>query len=233
MALPIVDTPRYELTLPSTDVKVEYRPFLVKEEKLLLIAQETGDETSVINAVKNIVQACILNETIDVSTMALFDLEYIFLNLRAKSIGETAQLKVKCPDDEKEIVEKEINIDKIEVDKPKDHTNKIEFEPGYGVVMKYPTINTFQNVPESTTALSFKLVQDSIQTIYKGDDVYDRNNISDEELEEFVNNMTQAQFTKIQTFFDTMPRVRHKIKYQNPKTGKEFEMNLTGTSDFF
>ena len=99
--------------------------------------------------------------------------------------------------------------------------------------MNYPTINTFQNVPESTTALSFKLVQDSIQTIYKGDEVFDRNNISDEELEEFVNNMTQAQFTKIQTFFDTMPRVRHNIKYQNPKTGKEFEMNLTGTSDFF
>lgn len=232
MALPLNEVPKYTCDLPSTGQSITYRPFLVKEQKVMLMAMESEDENEISQAVIDTMQSCMVSE-IDIKSLPIFDFEYLYLKVRAKSVGETVKLRIKCPDDEKEIVEKEINIDKIEVDMPKDHTNKIEFEPGYGVIMNYPTINTFQNVPESTTALSFKLVQDSIQTIYKGDEVYDRNNISDKELEEFVNNMTQAQFTKVQTFFDTMPRVRHNIKYQNPKTGKEFEMNLTGTSDFF
>ena len=232
MALPLNEVPKYTCDLPSTGQSITYRPFLVKEQKVMLMAMESEDENEISQAVIDTMQSCMVSE-IDIKSLPIFDFEYLYLKVRAKSVGETVKLRIKCPDDEKEIVEKEINIDKIEVDMPKDHTNKIEFEPGYGVIMNYPTINTFQNVPESTTALSFKLVQDSIQTIYKGDEVYDRNNISDKELEEFVNNMTQAQFTKVQTFFDTMPRVRHNIKYQNPKTGKDFEMNLTGTSDFF
>ena len=232
MALPLNEVPNYTCKLPSTGQTITYRPFLVKEQKVMLMAMESENDKEIGQAVTDTMQSCIVSD-IDIAKLPIYDFEYLYLKVRAKSVGETVKLRIKCPDDEKEIVEKEVNIDKIEVDIPKDHTNKIEFESNYGVVMKYPTINTFQNVPESTTALSFKLVQDSIQTIYKGDEVYDRNNISDEELEEFVNNMTQQQFNKIQTFFDTMPRVRHKIKYQNPKTGKEFEMNLTGTSDFF
>ena len=232
MALPLNEVPKYTCDLPSTGQSITYRPFLVKEQKVMLMAMESEDENEISQAVIDTMQSCMVSE-IDIKSLPIFDFEYLYLKVRAKSVGETVKLRIKCPDDEKEIVEQEVNIDKIEVDMPKDHTNKIEFEPGYGVIMNYPTINTFQNVPESTTALSFKLVQDSIQTIYKGDEVYDRNNISDKELEEFVNNMTQAQFTKVQTFFDTMPRVRHNIKYQNPKTGKDFEMNLTGTSDFF
>ena len=232
MALPLNEVPKYTCKLPSTGQTITYRPFLVKEQKVMLMAMESENDKEIGQAVTDTMQSCIVSD-IDIAKLPIYDFEYLYLKVRAKSVGETVKLRIKCPDDEKEIVEKEVNIDKIEVDIPKDHTNKIEFESNYGVVMKYPTINTFQNVPESTTALSFKLVQDSIQTIYKGDEVYDRNNISNEELEEFVNNMTQQQFNKIQTFFDTMPRVRHNIKYQNPKTGKEFEMNLTGTSDFF
>ena len=232
MALPLNEVPNYTCKLPSTGQTITYRPFLVKEQKVMLMAMESENDKEIGQAVTDTMQSCIVSD-LDIAKVPIYDFEYLYLKVRAKSVGETVKLRIKCPDDEKEIVEKEINIDKIEVDMPKDHTNKIEFEPGYGVIMNYPTINTFQNVPESTTALSFKLVQDSIQTIYKGDEVYDRNNISDKELEEFVNNMTQAQFTKVQTFFDTMPRVRHNIKYQNPKTGKDFEMNLTGTSDFF
>ena len=138
MSLPKVNTPEYTLELPSTDEEILYRPFLVKEEKLLLIAQETGDETSMINAVKSIVQTCILNENLDVSTMALFDLEYIFLNLRAKSVGETAKLKVKCPDDEKTMVEIEVFLPDIKVVVGEGHTNKIELTKDMLLEMTYP-----------------------------------------------------------------------------------------------
>ena len=232
MALPLNEVPKYTCSLPSTGQSITYRPFLVKEQKVMLMAMESEDENEISQAVIDTMQSCMVSE-IDIKSLPIFDFEYLYLKVRAKSVGETVKLRIKCPDDEKEIVVKEVNLDELQVDKPKDHTNKIEFEPGYGVIMRYPTADSFKNYPESSTALSYKLAQDSIQTIYKGDEVYDRNNISDEELEEFVNNMTQVQFTKLQAFFDTMPRVRHTIKYQNPKTGKDFEMKLTGTSDFF
>ena len=232
MALPLNEVPNYNCELPSTGQTVTYRPFLVKEQKVMLMAMESEDDNEISQAVTDTMQSCMVSK-VDIKSLPIFDFEYLYLKVRAKSVGETVKLRIKCPDDEKEIVEKEVNLDELQVDKPKNHTNKIEFDPNYGVIMRYPTVDSFKNFPESTTALSYKLAQDSIQSIYKGGEVYDRNNISEEDMTEFVNNLTQAQFSKIQAFFDTMPRVRHTIKYQNPKTGKDFEMKLTGTSDFF
>ena len=232
MALPLNEVPNYNCELPSTGQTVTYRPFLVKEQKVMLMAMESEDDNEISQAVTDTMQSCMVSK-VDIKSLPIFDFEYLYLKVRAKSVGETVKLRIKCPDDEKEIVEKEVNLDELQVDKPKDHTNKIEFDTNYGVIMRYPTVDSFKNFPESTTALSYKLAQDSIQSIYKGGEVYDRNNISEEDMTEFVNNLTQAQFSKIQAFFDTMPRVRHTIKYQNPKTGKDFEIKLTGTSDFF
>ena len=232
MALPINEVPKYTTKLPSTGETITYRPFLVKEQKIMLTAIESENDDEIASAVNETLQSCLLNTKIDVRELPIFDFEYLFLKIRAKSVGEVVKLRFRCPDDEKQIVDYELNLEDVKIDRPEGHTNKIEFEKGYGVIMRYPTIEVFKKY-DKMAELSYKIVKESIATIYKGDDVYDKNNISSEELEEFINNLTQSQFNKLQTFFETMPRVRHNIKYQNPKTGKEFEMNLTGTSDFF
>lgn len=230
MALPINEVPRYTTKLPSTGQNITYRPFLVKEEKVMLMAIEGNNETEIAQAITDTLQACIPD--VDVSTLPIFDFEYLFLKVRAKSVGEIVKLRLKCPDDEKEIVEKEINLEDVQIDRPKDHTNQIEFEKGYGVILEYPTISSFSNV-DTNAELSFRLLRDSIKTIYKGDEVYDRNNISEKELDDYVNSLTQKQYKQLQTFFETMPRIRHKIDYENPKSGKKFTLTLNGTNDFF
>ena len=228
MALPINEVPKYTLKLPSTDQTITYRPFLVKEEKVLLMAIESDNEDEIAQAVNDTVQSCVSTD-IDVSSLPIFDFEYLYLKIRAKSVGEIVKLKLKCPDDEKQVVDYDLNLDDVKVIK---HENKVEFEPGYGVVLSYPTIKSF-NGSFSSTELSFKMLKDCIQTIYKGDDVYDRNNITEEELEEYVNSLTQKQFKQLTSFFNTMPRVKHTITYNNPKSGKEFKLTLNGANDFF
>ena len=238
MSLPKVNAPEYTLELPSTDEEILYRPFLVKEEKLLLIAQETGDETSVINAVKNIVQACILNETIDVSTMALFDLEYIFLNLRAKSIGETAQLKVKCPDDEKTMVDVEVFLPDVKVVVGEGHTNKIELTKDMLLEMTYPRFDLVTQMKKlygdlTDIEMSFHMMADCMAVLYHGDEEYDMMDHSHQEKLDFLDGLTQDQFMKMQQFFDTSPKLSHEIEIQNPKTKKKSKLKLEGMQAFF
>ena len=232
MALPINEVPKYTTKLPSTGENITYRPFLVKEQKVMLTAIESENDDEIASAVNETLQSCLLNTKIDVRELPIFDFEYLFLKIRAKSVGEVVKLRFRCPDDEKQIVDYELNLEDVKIDRPEGHTNKIEFEKGYGVIMRYPTIEAFKKY-DKMAELSYKIVKESIATIYKGDDVYDRNNISDEEIEEFVDNLTQKQFEQLQTFYDTMPRIRHKVTYTNPKSGKEFSTVLTGTADFF
>ena len=232
MQLPKNVTPTYTCELPSTKQAVKYRPFLVREEKILLIALESEDDREIQNAVEQVIQNCILDSNINVGELPIFDFEYLFLKIRGKAVGEVVNLKVKCPDDEKEVVDVSLNLEEIKVDYNDKHKKEVDFGDGYGVIMRYPTIKTFNN-KVSATQLSFDLITECIQSIYNGDDVFDRNNIDRKELEEWVNNLTQPQFTKMSEFFSTMPSMKHTLKYKNPKSGKEFEMHLNGIRDFF
>ena len=232
MKLPLNVTPTYTCELPSTKKQVKYRPFLVREEKILLIALETEDDKTIQDAVVQVIQNCILNKDIDVSILPIFDFEYLFLKVRGKAVGEVVNLKLKCPDDEKELVDVPLDLDKVQVKYDDKHKSNIEFEKGYGVVMRYPTIGSFTN-KSTTTDLTFGLVATCIESIYKGEEVFDRNNIEQGELDEWVNSLTQDQFTKMGQFFATMPKITHTLKYKNPKSGKEFEMKLSGIKDFF
>lgn len=232
MKLPLNVTPTYTCELPSTKQTVNYRPFLVREEKVLLIALESDDDSTIQQAVIQVIQSCVLNKDIDVAKLPIFDFEFLFLKIRGKSVGEVINLKLKCPDDQKQVVEVPFDVDKVKVTYNDKHTKNIEFEKGYGVTMRYPTIQTFSS-KVTPTQLSFDLTTECIETIYKGEDVFDRNNIERNELDEWVNNLTQSQFTKIADFFATMPTLEHTLTYKNPKSGKEFEMQLKGIRDFF
>ena len=231
MALPINEVPRYSTKLPSNDLLVNYRPFLVKEEKVMLMALESDNDEEIRQAVIDTVQSCTYGD-VDVSKLPIFDFEQLYLKIRGKSVGEVIKLKLKCPDDDKQVVDYELNLEDVKIDTTKKPNNKIEFEKGYGVILDYPTIKSYTGT-KSETENNFSLLKDSIKTIYKGDDVYDRNNITEEELDEYVNSLTQKQYQKLIEFFTTMPKIRHRIEYENPKSGKKFALTFNGASDFF
>ena len=230
MSIPFLKTPEYELTL-SNNVKVKYRPFLIKEEKLLLMATESGDEEEIVNAFVTVVQKCTLND-IDVTKLPVYDFEYLWLNIRAKSVGEVIQMKLKCPDDENVLVDYDLNVDDVKPDLNKKVDPKIEFEKGYGVIMRVPTIIELVN-KKNFIELSFELVRDCIAQIYKQDEVFEAVDVTKEQLTEFVENLTSNQFKKIKKYFDELPMVSHLIKYKNPKSGKEHTLLLQGAADFF
>lgn len=230
MSIPFLKTPEYELTL-SNNVKVKYRPFLIKEEKLLLMATESGDEEEIVNAFVTVVQKCTLND-IDVTKLPVYDFEYLWLNIRAKSVGEVIQMKLKCPDDENVLVDYDLNVDDVKPDLNKKVDPKIEFEKGYGVIMRVPTIIELVN-KKNFIELSFELVRDCIAQIYKQDEVFEAVDVTKEQLTEFVENLTSNQFKKIKKYFDELPIVSHLIKYKNPKSGKEHTLLLQGAADFF
>ena len=236
MALPKLNTPTYELEVPSTDEKIKYRPFLVKEEKILLMAMESKDNAQIINAVKDIVQSCTF-EKVDVSTMPMFDMEYIFLNIRAKSVGEISKLKVLCPDDKKTYASVELDLTKVEVQVGDDHSNKIELTDDMGIIMTYPTIDSFLESGIETVNASNMLdvVGSCVLQIYeqKGEKVYQAKDQTKKELTEFIESMNSGQFKKLQSFFDTMPKLTHTIQVKNPKTKKTSDVKLTGLNDFF
>jgi len=236
MALPRLDVPTYELTIPSTDDKIKYRPFLVKEEKILLIAMESGETKDMLQAVKDIVDECTFNQ-LNLGTMPMFDIEYIFLNIRAKSVGEVSKLKVLCQDDMKTYANVEIDLSEIEVQVEEGHTNKIELTDEMGVIMKYPTIDSFSvnNITDITTDNMLEVIATCIAQIYdkKGEEVYDSKDSTQKELIEFVEQLNTKQFQDMQKFFDTMPALKHTITVKNPKTKKESKVTLTGLSDFF
>tara|TARA_R110001592_G_scaffold9755_1_gene51582 strand:+ start:730 stop:1443 length:714 start_codon:yes stop_codon:yes gene_type:complete len=236
MALPRLDVPTYELTIPSTDDKIKYRPFLVKEEKILLIAMESGETKAMLQSVKDIVDECTFNQ-LNLGNMPMFDIEYIFLNIRAKSVGEISKLKVLCQDDMKTYANVEIDLSEIQVQVSDEHTNKIELTDEMGVIMKYPTIDSFNvnNIADITTDNMLEVIAACIAQIYdkKGEEVYDSKDSTQKELIEFVEQLNTKQFQDMQKFFDTMPALKHTITVKNPKTKKESKVTLTGLSDFF
>ena len=236
MALPKLTTPTYELEIPSTDEKISYRPFLVKEEKILLMAMESGKNEDIIQAVKDIVSECTFNK-IDLGSMPMFDVEYIFLNIRAKSVGEVSKLKLLCPDDKKTYVDTEVNLTEVQVQVDEEHTNKIELTDDMGMIMTYPTIDSFtesgiQNINASNM---IDVISSCILQIYenKGEKVYQAKDQTKKELIEFVEQLNTQQFKELQKFFDTMPKLKHTVKVKNPKTKKSSDIVLTGLNDFF
>ena len=236
MALPKLNTPTYELEVPSTDEKIKYRPFLVKEEKILLMAMESKDNAQIINAVKDIVSSCTF-EKLNVATMPMFDMEFIFLNIRAKSVGEVSKLKILCPDDKKTYASVELDLTKVEVQVGDDHSNKIELTDDMGMIMTYPTIDSFlESGIETVNANNMlDIIGSCVLQIYeqKGEKVYQAKDQTKKELTEFIESMNSGQFKKLQSFFDTMPKLKHTIKVKNPKTKKSSDVTLTGLNDFF
>ena len=236
MALPKLNTPTYELEVPSTDEKIKYRPFLVKEEKILLMAMESKDNAQIINAVKDIVSSCTFGK-LNVATMPMFDMEYIFLNIRAKSVGEVSNLKILCPDDKKTYANVELDLTKVEVQVGDDHTNKIELTDNMGMIMTYPTIDSFleSGIEKIDANNMLDVIGSCVLQIYeeKGEKVYQAKDQTKKELTEFIESMNSSQFRKVQSFFDTMPKLTHTIKVKNPKTKKTSDVKLTGLNDFF
>ena len=236
MALPKIDVPIYELTVPSTDEKIKYRPFLVKEEKLLLIAMESGENSDILRAVKDIVDSCTFNK-MKIGNMPMFDVEYIFLQIRAKAVGEVSTLRVLCLDDMKTYAKVEVDLNEIEVQVTDAHTNKIELSDEMGVIMKYPTVNSFveNKIDDISPANMLDVIITCIDKIYdkKGEEVYDAKDSTKQELVDFVEQMNTTQFADVQKFFDTMPKLTHTIQVKNPKTKKTSDVKLTGLNDFF
>ena len=233
MALPKLASAKFELTLPSTGEKIEYRPFLVKEEKALMIAQQSGKAEDVMRAVQDVVQACTFDK-VDAKNIPTFDLEYVFINLRAKSVGEVVELNVTCPDDNVTKVPVSVDLTTIKCTKEVGHDNNIRITDEIGVIMDYPKVDAIQSLDlgDEITA-TFDVVKSCIRQVYDSKDVYEKVDMDRDDLDEFVDSMTHEQFQRIQTFFDTMPKVRHKIKVKNPKTGVEGEVVLEGIQDFF
>ena len=236
MALPKLTTPTYELEVPSTDEKIQFRPFLVKEEKILLIALESGKNEEIIEAVKQIVSECTFNK-LNLGAMPMFDVEYIFLQIRSKSVGEVSKLKLLCPDDKKTYAEVEVKLDDVKVQVDDGHTNKIELDNDMGMIMTYPNIDSFKasGITTITAVNMLDVIGTCILQIYeqKGEKVYEAKDQTKKELSDFIEQLQTKHFKKVQSFFDTMPKLKHTIKIKNPKTKKTSEITLTGLNDFF
>jgi hypothetical protein len=238
MPLPSLSVPTYELTLPSSGKKIKYRPFLVKEEKVLLLAMESEDVKEIETAVKQTLSNCIQTRGIKIDQLASFDLEYLFLRIRSVSAGEEIKMKVTCLDDGQTQVMVDINIDDIQVFKPEGHDKKIMLNDDTGLIMKYPGFNQFVNITlldnnlDSTEDV-FNLVADCVDQVFQGEEVWDAADMKKKEIVEFLEGMTQQQFELIQTFFETMPSLKHEFKAINPNTGVESSYTLEGLQSFF
>ena len=236
MALPKIGYPTYELELPSTGKSIKYRQFLVKEEKVLLLALESKDEKQVIGAVKDLIKNCVITR-IKVDTLPSFDLEYLFLKIRGASIGENIILTVTCLDDNETQVEANINIDDVEVFKPEGHDKKIMFDDKTGVVMRYPSMREFVEreflQKEMKTEEVYGFIADSIDQIFDDEEVYDSSTTTKKEFRTFVDSLTTKQFEKIQKFYETSPKLSHTFKVTNPNTGKESSYTIEGLQSFF
>jgi len=240
MALPMMSAPTYNLKVPSSGVTIKYRPFMVKEEKALLIAQQSEDPQVMVDTLKNVIKACVQTE-VDVDKLAIFDLEYLFTQIRAKSVGETVELFFQCDTDHGEMNEKArakvtIDLTKLEVKRDPDHTNKIELFGDVGVVLKYPSIeilNKLQGLNEQDLNAIFDIMADSIDYVYEKEEVYYGKEQTHEELLEFLNNLSSDQFLKIQNFFNTMPKISKEIEYDCPICSRHHKKVLEGLQSFF
>ena len=238
MPLPKINTPTYELTLPSNNKKIKYRPFLVREEKILIMALETENSEDISNAVVDILSECILTKGVDVTKLATFDIEYLFLNVRSKSVGETVEVNIVCPDDNKTSVQMEINLDSIKVQKTRGHKNIIKLDDQYSLKLKYPSLdefigNNFDTNESNMVDKSLNMISSCIEMVYDEEESWDASDSTKEELEEFVEQLNSKQFKAIEKFFETMPKLSHKVKVINPTTEVESELVLEGLASFF
>ena len=240
MPLPKIATPTYELELPSTGKTISYRPFLVKEEKLLVIALESEDTKQITNAIKAVIRACILTKGVKVETLPTFDIEYLFLNIRGKSVGEDIDVNLICPDDNETEVSVSINLDDINVKKPDGHTNKIKLDNNLMMELKYPSLNEFiknnfdpNEVGTNAMEQSFDLIGSCINKIFNEDEVWVAADCSKKEINDFLDSMNSNQFKEIESFFETMPKLTHTVKVFNPNTKVESDVVLEGLASFF
>ena len=239
MTLPKINTPEYTLVIPSTDEEIKFRPFLVKEEKLLLIAQETADDAALYRAIKNLISECCFGK-VDADKLPLFDIEYIFLQIRAKSVDEIAKIQVTCPDDNETKVEIEVDLTKLKVEMPKGHNSKIQLTDDIGIMLSYPNLASVMNVGQvvenaekSEFDTMFGMVSDCIYQIWQGEEVFDVLDYSDKDKKAFLDSLNHDQFGKIQNFFETMPTLKHEAEVTNPKTGVNSKVVLEGMNSFF
>ena len=238
MPLPKIATPTYELDLPSTGETIKYRPFLVKEEKLLVLALESEDTKQITNAIKAVLKSCIQTKGIKIETLPTFDIEYLFLNIRGKSVGEEIEVNVICPDDEETQVPVSINIDDIQIEVTDDHDNKIKLDDNLMMEMKYPSLeefikNNFDFKETNQMDQSFALIASCIDKIYNEDEVWATADFTKKEVNEFLEQMNSSQFKDIENFFETMPKLSHTITVINPKTKVKSDVVLEGLASFF
>ena len=241
MPLPKINTPTYELTLPSNRKKVKYRPFLVREEKILVLALESEDQKQITDAIIQIIGDCLITKNIDVTKLPTFDIEYLFLNVRSKSVGETVEVNVTCPDDGKTKVETSINIDDIKVVKDKNHKLIVQLDDKYSMKLKYPSLDQFiennfdfeMAAPNESVSAAMSMLSSCIDMIYDDEESWDASESTKEELDEFIDQLNTKQFQEVEEFFRTMPKLSHKLKVTNPQTGVESEVVLEGLASFF
>ena len=235
MALPKIDAPTYELTLPSTDVKVKYRPFLVKEQKTLLILQESEDKRDIINGLQKIVTDCTFDK-LNMSKMPIFDFEYLFLKIRCKSVGETAELNLTCPDDNATTVPVTINLDEIDVQVTEEHTDTIKITDNINMILRWPTVYDVGDVESTTDNLVdnvIALLKKCITQINEGDTIHNRTDMSSEELDEFIDSLPTDAFEEVGKYFETMPQLLHVVNITNPNTKVDSEIVIQGLESFF
>lgn len=238
MPLPKIVTPTYELELPSTEEKIQYRPFLVKEEKLLVIALESEDTKQITTAIKTVIKNCIVTKNIKVEDLPTFDIEFLFLNIRGKSVGEELEVNIICPDDGETQVAVKINLDSIKVQKNEEHTKRIKIDGNIMMEMKYPSLDQFIKTnfdfnEKNAMEQSFELIGSCIDKIFTEDEAWSTSDVTKKELVDFLESMNSSQFKDIEKFFETMPKLSHKIKVKNPKTEVENEVVLEGLASFF
>jgi len=239
MPLPKINTPTYELVLPSNGKKIKYRPFLVREEKILIMAMESEDMKQITDAIVQILSDCILTKDIKVESLATFDIEYLFLNVRAKSVGESVEVNITCPDDGETKVEISIDIDSIKVQKNRSHKNIIKLDNDLSMKLKYPSLEQFvennfeTSGSNSEVGQSLSMITSCVEMIYNSEESWEASDYSKKELDEFIEQLNTKQFKEIEKFFTTMPKLSHTINVKNPNTGVESEVVLEGLASFF
>tara|TARA_B100001094_G_scaffold318023_1_gene361122 strand:- start:5168 stop:5887 length:720 start_codon:yes stop_codon:yes gene_type:complete len=238
MPLPQISTPSYELVIPSTKKKIKFRPFLVKEEKILILAMESQDNKQIANAVKDVISHCILTKGLKVETLATFDIEYLFLNIRGKSVGEEVEVTITCPDDGETTVPAIINLDEIQVTTDKDHKEDIKLDDQYTLRMKYPSMEEFIKTNFAVSGElkvddTFKLIASCVDQVFSEEESWAASDCTKKELSQFIDSLNSKQFKDVERFFETMPKLSHTIKVTNPKTEVESEVVMEGLQSFF
>jgi hypothetical protein len=238
MVLPKISVPTYSLEIPSIKKEIKYRPFLVKEEKILIIAMESDDMKQIMDAVKTVISNCIITKGIKVDQLATFDIEYLFMNVRGKSVGESVDVLITCPDDGTTQVPVSINLDEIKVNVDENHSRDIKLDDVLSLRMKYPSLkefvkNNFDNTESASVNDTFEMISACVEQIYSEEESWNASDTTKKELNEFLEQLTTNQFKEIEKFFDTMPKLSHTIKLKNPNTGEESEVVLEGLNSFF